>query len=96
MPNSQKQTLAKKTYEQTEAQWQSDTRVFDVHMELVPTDGPNRGKHKLANGINTYSQLSFVEDGAGGGTVMSVDGVKYDEIGSNNLTLVNTPTFVTP
>jgi hypothetical protein len=73
-------TLSGIIYEQTEVQWAVDNRIFGSNVQLVPIDGADQGKHKLGNGINTYAELGFVEDGGGGGTVMSVDGTKYDEL----------------
>lgn len=55
------------TTEQTAAQWAVDGRVFDVNCVLVPTDGPDQGKHKMADGIHNYNDLDFVEDGGGSG-----------------------------
>jgi hypothetical protein len=68
MPDAPKlRTLPVVIYEQTEAQWAVDGRVFDVNVVLVPTDGSNKGKHKLADGIRTYAELSFVENTSSGG-----------------------------
>jgi hypothetical protein len=57
-------TLSGIIYEQTEVQWAVDNRIFGSNVQLVPIDGADQGKHKLGNGINTYAELGFVEDGA--------------------------------
>ncbi len=62
-------------YEQTEAQWAVDNRIFGSNVQLVPIDGANQGKHKLGNGINTYAELGFVEDGGGGLSVHTYTGI---------------------
>lgn len=67
-PFRRKAVSTKTTYEQTEAQWMVDGRVFDVNVELVCTDGPNQGKHKLADGISTWSQLEYVDVGGSSST----------------------------
>lgn len=68
-----KASLASMVLEQTEAQWASDNTIYDVNVQLVPTDGTNQGKHKLADGLKTYNQLSFVDVGVGGGLVTTTD-----------------------
>lgn len=57
-----KANLTMNTLEQTAAQWAADTRIHDVNVVLVPTDGADQGKHKMADGLKTYAELSFVED----------------------------------
>lgn len=69
------------TVYQTEAQWTADERVFTADVVAVTTDGANAGKHKLFRGTGRWTTLTYVEDGGSGSTtVMSVDGVKYDEL----------------
>ena len=89
MANPRKTTYGTKVYEQSAAQWAADTRVFDVNVILVPTDGADKGKHKLANGIDTYSGLPFVEDGGGGGASVYLDGVAQSGIYTKVLSSVN-------
>lgn len=72
-------TLSGIIYEQTEAQWAVDNRIFGSNVQLVPIDGANQGKHKLGNGINTYAELSFVED-SGASTSVKVDGMAQSGI----------------
>ena len=68
-----KSNLGMNTMEQTEAQWAADSRVFDVNVVLVCTDGSNQGKHKMADGLKTWAQLSFVDTGGGGGGQLTAD-----------------------
>ncbi len=81
MPDPRKTTLNAMTVEQSEAQWAADSRVFDVNKMLVPSDGPNQGKHKLADGIRTYAQLSFVDTGIGGTGTINIEGETYSAYG---------------
>lgn len=61
------------TVRQDSAEWAADTTVYAVNEVLVPTDGANKGKHKLGNGADIYSALSFVEDGSGGSTTIPLE-----------------------
>lgn len=82
-------TLSGIIYEQTEAQWAVDNRIFGSNVQLVPIDGANQGKHKLGNGINTYAELSFVED-SGASTSVKVDGMAQSGIAAFTATLGET------
>lgn len=55
--------------------WNLDTTVYGADIIGIPLDGPDKGKHKLFDGIHTFAQLSYVEDmgGGGGGAVGSDD-----------------------
>lgn len=57
----------------TSAAWSTDTTIYRSDVMLVPIDGVNAGKHKLSDGVRTYAQLPFLEDGGGGG-ISSVTG----------------------
>lgn len=84
MPDAPKlRTLSGIIYEQTEAQWAADQRVFGSNVQLVPIDGLNAGKHKLADGIHTYAELNFVENASSGGSPGgSNTQVQYNNAGS--------------
>lgn len=84
MPDVPKlRTLSGIIYEQTEAQWAADQRVFGSNVQLVPIDGLNAGKHKLADGIHTYAELNFVENASSGGSPGgSNTQVQYNDAGS--------------
>ncbi|HNU56573.1 MAG TPA: hypothetical protein PKN30_08265 [Flavobacteriales bacterium] len=76
-----KSSLSAQIYEQTEAQWEADQRVFDVNVMLVPTDGDNQGKHKIADGIHRYSDLDFFDTGASGTGSISIGGEAWKVYG---------------
>lgn len=84
-----KANLGMNTMEQTAAQWAVDARVFDVNVVLVPTDGADQGKHKMADGLHTYNELGFVEDGGGGSPAAeSVSVVPFLYLTSGSLTSI--------